>query len=325
VKAVEGRLLYVLRGVRYVYSGDHVALDGIDLEIREGERVALLGANGSGKSTLLKLLDGIIAPQQGSMWALGREIAAVVDGADAFTFHRAVGLVFQDPDIQLFSATVFDDVAFGPLQLGLPAAEVKRRCDEALALMGIAHLAQRAPFELSGGEQKRAAIASVLSLEPQVVLLDEPTASLDPRTKWVLVNLIRRLGETGRTLITATHELDIVPLIAERVVVLGEERRVLADGAPAAILDDWSLLIRANLIHEHLHPHGAAFHAHAHEIGHHEDQAPDREPPPGDEPGDGAGDGPGDGPAATRPATPSAASFVWSAPGPAGELATQSD
>ena len=260
----ERPLLYSLRGVRYVYGGGQVALDGIDLDIRDGEQVALLGANGSGKSTLLKLLDGIIAPFAGSMRALDRDIAAVADGQDAFAFHREVGLVFQDPDVQLFSATVFDDVAFGPLQLGLPAADVKRRCDGALATMDIADLAERAPFELSGGEKKRAAIASVLSLEPRVVLLDEPTASLDPRTKWVLVNLIGRLAGQGRTLVTATHELDIVPIIAERVVVLGEERRVLADGAPEAILADRDLLVGANLIHEHLHEHGGLRHTHLH-------------------------------------------------------------
>ena len=261
--------LYDLRGVRYVYPGGHIALDGIDLEIREGEQVVLLGANGSGKSTLLALLDGILAPHDGSMRALGREVAAVAQGQDAFAFHREVGLVFQDPDIQLFSATVFDDVAFGPLQLGLPLEEVRRRCDEALALMAIEKLARRAPFELSGGEKKRAAIASVLSLEPRVLLLDEPTASLDPRTKWVLVDLIRRLSGQGRTLVTATHDLDIVPIIAARVVVLGEERRVLADGAPEAILADRDLLLRANLIHDHLHVHGGLQHAHAHPTADH--------------------------------------------------------
>ena len=256
--------LFRLRGVRYRYSERNVALDGIDLEIRSGERVALLGANGSGKSTLLKLLDGIVAPSEGEMRALGREVAAVAAGEDAFRFHREVGLVFQDPDIQLFSATVLDDVAFGPLQLGLSRDDVKARVDEALASMDIAHLADRAPFELSGGEKKRAAIASVLSLRPDVILLDEPTASLDPRTKWVLVDLIARLGAAGRTLVTATHELDIVPLIAERVIVLGENRRVLADGAPASILADRDLLLRANLIHEHLHQHGAVLHTHPH-------------------------------------------------------------
>jgi cobalt/nickel transport system ATP-binding protein len=157
-----------------------------------------------------------------------------------------------------------DDVAFGPLQLGLARDEVAARCDEALGLMEIRHLANRAPFELSGGEKKRAAIASVLSLRPHVVLLDEPTAALDPRTKWVLVNLIRRLGEAGRTVITATHELDIVPVIADRVVVLGEDRRVHADGAPAEILGNRDLLIAANLIHEHLHEHGGIRHSHPH-------------------------------------------------------------
>jgi cobalt/nickel transport system ATP-binding protein len=262
-------VVYELHGVRYLYGGRQTALDGIDLEIERGERVALLGANGSGKSTLLKLLDGIIAPSAGTMRALGRDVAAVADGMDAFRFHREVGLVFQDPDIQLFSATVFDDVAFGPLQLGLPMDEVRACCDEALGQMEIAHLADRAPFELSSGEKKRAAIASVLSLRPEILLLDEPTASLDPRTKWVLVDLIRRLGAGGKTLVTATHELDIVPLIADRVVVLGENRRVLADGEPARILADHDLLIRANLIHEHLHEHGGTRHSHDHDLEHH--------------------------------------------------------
>ena len=266
-----GEPVFVLRNVAYTYAGRQVALDDIDLTIWPGERVALLGANGSGKSTLLKLLDGVVGPTRGSIRALGRDVAAVAEGEDGFSFHREVGLVFQEPDIQLFSATVLDDVAFGPLQLGLSKDEVRERCDEALAEMGIAHLADRAPFELSGGEKKRAAIASVLSLRPDVVLLDEPTASLDPRTKWVLVDLIQRLAAAGRTLIVATHELDIVPLIADRVVVLSEEGRVMADGAPSTILADRELLVRANLIHDHLHEHGAVVHSHAHDSsdGHH--------------------------------------------------------
>jgi cobalt/nickel transport system ATP-binding protein len=260
--------VFHLRGVRYLYNGRQVALDGIDLDIYPGEQVVLLGANGSGKSTLLRLLDGIVAPSEGTMTALGRDVAAVAAGHDSFRFHREVGLVFQDPDIQLFSPTVFDDVAFGPLQLGLSNEEVKERCDEALAQMEISHLAQRAPFELSGGEKKRAAIASVLSLRPDVILLDEPTASLDPRTKWVLVNLIRKLGALGKTIITTTHELEIVPVIARRVLVLGEERRILADGTPDEILQDHQLLIRANLIHEHLHEQGMR-HDHGHQIHDH--------------------------------------------------------
>ena len=265
-----------LRGVTYAYSGRQTALDGVDLDVAFGERIALLGANGSGKSTLLKLLDGVIAPTSGSLHALGHDVAAVAEGQDSFRFHREVGLVFQDPDIQLFSATVLDDVAFGPLQLGLDHHEVKSRCDAALEQMDIAHLANRAPFELSGGEKKRAAIASVLSLGPRVLLLDEPTAALDPRSKWVLVNLIRRLGD-DHTILTATHDLDIVPLIANRVVVLSEERRVLASGSPETILADRALLIEANLIHEHLHGHGGALHAHEHaHAGDHVHQHVDR-------------------------------------------------
>jgi cobalt/nickel transport system ATP-binding protein len=260
-----GEPLFALRDVGYKYAGRRVALDGVDLTIWPGERVVLLGANGSGKSTLLKLLDGIVGPTSGSIRALGLDIAAVAAGEDGFHFHREVGLVFQDPDIQLFSATVRDDVAFGPLQLGLTRDEVGERCDEALAEMGIAHIADRAPFELSGGEKKRAAIASVLSLRPEVILLDEPTASLDPRTKWVLVDLIQRLAAAGRTLIVATHELDIVPLIADRVVVLSEQGRIVADGTPAAILSNRDLLIAANLIHEHLHEHGVVAHSHPHD------------------------------------------------------------
>lgn len=291
-------IVFSLRGVRYLYNGRHLALDGIDLDIQCGESVVLLGANGCGKSTLLKLLDGIYAPTSGTMRVLDRDVKAVAEGYDAFQFHREVGLVFQDPDIQLFSATIFDDVAFGPLQMGLSQHEVKARCEEALAQMEIAHLATRAPFELSGGEKKRAAIASVLSLHPDIILLDEPTASLDPRSKWLLVNLIRQLlqyphtlqyphsgsnnersevtyqpasqahleylsnpkkssdftpGATGKTIITATHELEIVPIIAQRVILLGEERRVLADGPPEQILRDHDLLVRANLIHPKLH------------------------------------------------------------------------
>lgn len=260
--------VFHLRGVRYLYGGRQVALDGIDLDIDAGEQVVLLGANGSGKSTLLKLLDGIIAPNEGTMTAISEDVAAVAAGMNSFRFHREVGLVFQDPDIQLFSATVFDDVAFGPLQLGLTQAEVKERVEEALAQMEIAHLANRAPFELSGGEKKRAAIASVLSLHPSVILLDEPTASLDPRTKWLLVNLIRNLGKSGKTIVTTTHELEIVPIIANRVIVIGEERKILADGPPAEILSDHQLLIRANLIHEHLHEVGMP-HGHSHLIHDH--------------------------------------------------------
>lgn len=268
--------VFELEDVRFLYNGRQLALDGITLTIREGERVALLGANGSGKSTLLKLLDGLYRPASGSLRLFGTPVATLEsDASEAYRFHRRVGLVFQDPDIQLFSPTVGDDVAFGPLQLGLPLAEVRRKVEGALAQMDILHLRDRAPFELSGGEKKRAAIASVLSLDPDVILFDEPTASLDPRTKWMLVNIIHTLAEQGRTIVVTTHELEIVPIVADRVVVIGENRRILADGPAEDILANEELLIEANLIHEHLHRHAGIPHAHAHgAAGHHEASAP---------------------------------------------------
>jgi cobalt/nickel transport system ATP-binding protein len=264
--------IFDLENVTYTYSRKQCALDGINLRIYEGEMVAILGANGCGKSTLLKVLDGLYTPAEGRLRVFGNDIENIEsDLEETHRFHKRIGLVFQDPDVQLFSPTVGDDVAFGPLQLSLPLPEVRSRVEGALRQMGIEHLRDRAPFELSGGEKKRAAIASVLSLEPDVILLDEPTASLDPRTKWVLVNMIVELGKQGKTIITATHELDIVPIIANRVIVIGENRRILADDTPERILKNDALLIEANLIHEHLHRHADVEHAHAHEIeAHHE-------------------------------------------------------
>jgi cobalt/nickel transport system ATP-binding protein len=262
--------VFELEGVGYAYDRRQTALDGVTLDIREGEAVAVLGANGCGKSTLLKLLDGLYAPMAGRLRVFGEEIQTIASSLDeTHRFHRRIGLVFQDPDVQLFSPTVGDDVAFGPLQLGLSLVEVRHRVEAALRQMSIEHLRDRAPFELSDGEKKRVAIASVLSLEPDVLLLDEPTASLDPRAKWALVDLIAGFIEQGRTVITATHDLEIVPSIAERVVVMSESRRILAEGAPSSILDDEELLVEANLVHRHAHRHAGLIHAHPHEIGGH--------------------------------------------------------
>jgi cobalt/nickel transport system ATP-binding protein len=257
--------VFELERVTYRYLNRFDAIVDLDLVVQPGEQIAVLGANGSGKSTLLKLLDGLYKPNKGRMSIFGQPVENVLnDLNDSYNFHRQVGLVFQDPDVQLFSPTVWDEVTFGPLQLGLSREEVRERATEALERMEIVKLKDRAPFELSGGEKKRAAIASVLSLRPEVLLLDEPTASLDPRSKWTLLNLIERLAQSGKTILTATHELDIVPIIARRAIVLGEERRIIGDGAPAAILADKELLVRANLVHEHAHAHGQVQHSHPH-------------------------------------------------------------
>jgi cobalt/nickel transport system ATP-binding protein len=261
--------LFRLEQVSFRYHGRHLALDGVDLDIAAGEPLVLLGANGCGKSTLLKLLDGLYRPSSGRIVAFGEDVTDVADDPlRAKELHRKVGLVFQDADIQLFSPTVYDDVAFGPLQMGWSNAEVRERVGNALAQMNAEHLADRAPYELSGGEQKRVAIATVLAMDPEVVLLDEPTANLDPRSRALLVELIVGLRALGKTTIVTTHELDIVPIVARRVVVFGDrERRPVASGTPEAILGDEALLVRTNLVHAHWHRHGALVHSHPHGHG----------------------------------------------------------
>ena len=257
-------------GVRYRYPGDHLALDGIDLDIERGEQVCLLGANGSGKSTLLKLLDGIIGPTDGEMQALGRDVAAVAAGQDAFRFHREVGLVFQDPDIQLFSATVLDDVAFGPLQLGLTTGRGQGRVRRRARRDGDRPPGRPCPVRALRRREEAGRDRLRLSLRPDVVLLDEPTAALDPRTKSVLVDLIRRMGEpVGRSSRrrTSSRSCRSSPIGSSCSARTGESSRT---GPRAAILGDRDLLLRANLIHEHLHEHVGGTpveHSHAHVRG----------------------------------------------------------
>ncbi|HLV80486.1 MAG TPA: ABC transporter ATP-binding protein [Chthonomonadaceae bacterium] len=251
-------------GYRYGEGVD--ALEDISLTIELGEKVAILGANGCGKSTLLKLLDGLLFAQTGTLTAFGEPLtaAALADEARDHAFRRRVGYLFQNADAQLFCPTVRDELAFGPLQLGLPHAEVQERVEETAALFGIAGLLDRAPFQLSGGEKKKVALAGVLTLNPETLLLDEPTGGLDPRSQGWLVDLLTRLHAAGKTLVTATHDLHHVPILADRVVVLSEAHRLIAEGPAGAILSDLRLLEAANLLHVHQHRHGGQIHAHPH-------------------------------------------------------------
>lgn len=232
--------------LRYVYPGGVVALDGVDLEVWPGEHLAVLGANGSGKSTLLKVLDGLYPPQEGEVRFYGRPL--LPDEASARDFHRRVGLVFQDPDVQLFSPTVWEEVAFAPRQLGLSPEEVHQRVEGMLARLGLLHLAERPPYRLSEGEKRKVALASVLVHEPELLLLDEPTASLDPRSRTHLLDLLLEWGrQDGHTLVLCTHDLALAQALARRVVVLNRGQ-VLAQGRPEEILTDEVLLREANLI-----------------------------------------------------------------------------
>ena len=269
-----GEVVFQLDHVDFNYDGGQPALRDVSLEICAGERVVVLGSNGSGKSTLLKLLDGLYFATAGSLQAFGKTLteAAFTDDAFNFAFRRRVGLVFQDTDVQLFNGSVFDEVAFAPLQLDLPRAEVLERVESALRDLRIDGLRERPPHRLSGGEKRRVALASVLSLSPEVWLLDEPTTGLDPRSQSWLVDFICAQGEAGRTVVTATHDLTIVDTIADRVLVFGEDHKLAAVGAPAEILTNEALLLACNLTHEHVHWHpdqpGAHRHTHSHRAPH---------------------------------------------------------
>ena len=241
----------VCTDVAYRYLGRFTALAGVSLAVAAGEKVALLGANGCGKSTLLKILDGLIFPDRGSYTAFGQPITE--DTLDDEQMNRAfrsrVGFVFQNSDAQVFSPTVRDEIAFGPLQLGLDRTQAARRVDDILRLLAIEDLADRAPFQLSGGQKKRVAIGTVLAMNPLLLLFDEPTAALDPRTAEWLTELIEDLAKAGKTIVLATHDLDALNRLADRCLVLGEDHTVLVDGPTRDILTDRDLLIEANLIH----------------------------------------------------------------------------
>ena len=256
--------MFELRDVCFEYDGIP-ALHRLSVQIAEGESVALLGANGSGKSTLLRILDALYFPSRGQVSFSGQPLTpeALHQEKFALSFRRRVALVFQNPDVQLFNPTVFDEVAFGPLQMQWSKEEVLSRVSAVMELMGIGHLRDRPPYRLSGGEKKRVALASVIVLDPDVLLLDEPTSTLDPRSQSQVIDLIQEWKGSSKTVITATHQLEIVDDIANRVLVL-EEGRVGATGTPAEILANYELLLRANLVHAHRHSHGTITHTHPH-------------------------------------------------------------
>ncbi len=254
--------VFELKQASFAYDDKQLALDNINLTVYAGECLVILGANGCGKSTLLKLLDGLYFPTQGAVCAFGSPLTeqALRDDDYNFAFRRRVGLVFQDTDVQLFSPSVLDELAFAPLQLGLPRDEINRRVDSVLETLRIEKLRERAPHRLSGGEKRRVALASILTLDPEVWLLDEPTTGLDPRSQSWLVDFILGQRQTGKTVITATHDLTIAEQIATTIYVFDEDHHIAASGAPKEILADHDLLHRCNLSHYHVgqDPHHAA-------------------------------------------------------------------
>ena len=255
---------YILSDVSFRYS-EVTALDALSLSVYPGECLAVLGANGSGKSTLLRMLAGLCFPERGNVKFFGETLTEEALAGEAFarSFRRRVGVVFQNPDVQLFNPTVFDEVAFGPLQMEWPREEILERVHRAMADLGIEALKDRPPHRLSGGEKKRVALASVLVLDPDVLLLDEPTAALDPQSQGHMIDFL--FGCLGKkTIITSTHSLEVAHEIADRCLVL-QKGRLAASGSSAEILDDTALLERTHLLHVHRHRHASgAIHSHPH-------------------------------------------------------------
>lgn len=255
-----------LNNVTYSYYDAITALSGVSLGISEGEKFAVIGSNGSGKSTLLKVMNGLIYPKSGTVFFQGKEVSeeSLKNREFLRLFRSSVGYVFQDSDVHLFCPSVLDELMFGPIQLGLSDDEARERAEGIMEMLEISHLQDRPSYMLSGGEKKRVAIGSILTMNPGVLLFDEPMSGLDPRTRSFLIELMIHLNEAGKTLIVATHDLSLVSEMQCRVAVLSEDHRIEKIGAAEEILQDEELLLKVNLIHEHIHYHGNQSHIHIH-------------------------------------------------------------
>ena len=260
------KFIFTLKDVHYSYLGKIPALCGINLEIKQGAKIAVIGANGSGKSTLLTLLDALFFPDRGRIEAFGRELkeSLFMDPDFSRFFRSKVGFVFQNPDIQLFSPTVEEDIVFGPLQLGVSLGETKRRLDKLADTLNIRHLLKRVPHQLSIGEKRKVAIASVLAIQPEVLLLDEPTANLDPQTTRDIVDIILNEHSSGKTIVTVAHDLHIMQELSDTVYVLGSQRNIIRSASTCEVLSDQGFLEDNNLAHIHRHRHKETVHAHPH-------------------------------------------------------------
>lgn len=263
--------IFTLDNIRYDYANTaQPALRDVSMSILRGQRVAIMGANGSGKSTLLRILDGLYFPKSGTVTAFGEPLDEhhLMEDAYAHAFRRRVAFVFQNPDVQLFNPTVYDEVAFGPLQMRWDKQKIARAVADTLDMLEITHLRDRAPHRLSGGEKKRVAIASVLILDPEVILLDEPTAALDPKSQSMVVDFLVGWANSGKTIVTATHDLDTVPDIADDAYIF-QHGAIVAHDTPANLLRNHELLLAANLVHAHHHNHDGVPHSHPHfHLGH---------------------------------------------------------
>ena len=230
--------------VRFSYPGRPASLKGISFSIKKGKKVAVVGPNGAGKTTLLLMCNGTLVPENGKIFVNGEEIA--YDRASLRDVRTRVGLVFQNSDSQLFAPSVFSDVAFGPMNLHLPEEEIRERVSDSLFAVGLAGYEKRPPHHLSGGEKKRVAIAGILAMRPDILVADEPTASLDPATAAEIMDLLDELHEDGTTILLSTHDVELAYRWADEVILLADGK-VLHQGQPAEVFTDYDLMKTARM------------------------------------------------------------------------------
>ncbi|MBZ4688147.1 MAG: cobalt/nickel transport system ATP-binding protein [Clostridia bacterium] len=233
------------KDVHFQYEDGTMALQGVSLGIEEGKKVVILGSNGAGKSTLFLHFNGIHKPQSGEIKFADEKIK--YKNSYLKNLRKNVGIVFQDPDTQLFSANVFQEISFGPLNLGLSEEETRRRVTRAMEETGITHLKDRPTHLLSYGEKKRVAIADILAMDPQVIIFDEPTAWLDPVSTVQIIHLLNKINEQGKTLLLSTHDVDLAYSWADYIIVM-KKGRVISKGRPEEVFQDEILLKDAGLV-----------------------------------------------------------------------------
>jgi len=269
------KFAFELEDVHFSYLKKFPALCGVNFGVPLNQKIAVIGANGSGKSTLLHLLDGLLFPDKGKVKFLDNEFSEKSFETEKFSrdFRCKVGLVFQNPDVQLFCPTVEEDIVFGPLQLGIDKKEIRRRLERVVVDFGLTQLLTRPPHQLSVGEKRKVAIASVLVIDPEILLLDEPTAGLDPSTTRQIIDIIIEANAAGKTIITSTHDLHIIEEIADNVYVFSHEKKIIRSGPPEELLRDQEFLERNNLVHIHRHKHKDKVHVHPHyHLGDHHEE-----------------------------------------------------
>lgn len=236
------KLILKIEDLHYTYGNGKSALDGVSVDIYEGEKIAVIGSNGSGKSTFFLNIDGVLTPEQGKI--IYRD--TVINKKNLKELRKNVGIVFQDADNQIIASTVKAEVAFGPMNLKLSKEEVLERVDKAMEYMNISNLKDRPPHYLSGGEKKRVSIADIIAMKSEIIIFDEPTAALDPVNAIMLEEVLAKLGAEGKTMIISTHDVDFVYRWAERVIVFCDGK-IIADGDPIEIFKNIKILKQANL------------------------------------------------------------------------------